>query len=323
MGRQAKPKMAICYDFDGTLAAGNMQEYDYFPQLGIRPKDFWAEAKERARIQEGDEILAYMCLMLEKANADTVKGIQVTKAAFAGYAKKIPLFSGVDEWFGRINAFGKERNVTVEHFIISSGLREMIDGTSIARHFTKIYASSFHYDQHGVAHWPALALNYTTKTQFLFRINKGQLDVWDNSLINAFQAKDERPVPFERMVYIGDGETDVPCMRLVKDQGGFSISVYKSGAAKKKVAAEKLFADGRVNLIAPADYRAGKILDTQIKAIIDKVASDAVVRGLVEHCEKTVDRRALKPALTVRKVAEASLAPTVASEIIEISESNQ
>lgn len=320
MSKPAKPKMAICYDFDGTLAAGNMQEFDYLPQLGIKTKDFWAEAKSRAQGQEGDEILAYMCLMLEKAKADTINGIKVTKAAFAGYAAKVELFKGVEEWFRRINAAGKENDVCIEHFIISSGIREMIEGTAIAKYFTKIYASSFHYDLHGVAHWPALALNYTTKTQCLFRINKGQLDVWDNSKINAFQAKEARPVPFERIVYIGDGSTDVPCMRLVKDQGGHSIAVYHPGKQKVKIGAEQLLSEGRVNLIAQADYSEGKDLDKQIKAIIKKVAADYRVHELVSRCRSAVRGRESKEKTHQIDAAAVTVSPTVNSAIVGVSE---
>lgn len=286
MSKAKRAKIAICYDFDGTLAAGNMQEYDYFPQLGIKPKEFWGEAKKRAQIQEGDEILAYMCLMLEKARANPDKGIQVTKAAFAAYAEKVKLFEGVDSWFGRINAYGKDRSFIVEHYIISSGIREMIMGTTIAKRFTKVYASAFQYDQHGVANWPILAMNYTTKTQFLFRINKGLLDEWDNSEINAFQAKESRPIPFERMMYIGDGSTDVPCMRLVKDQGGHSISVYQPKSSTAKRTSERLLKEERVHLVAPADYREGKELDTQVKCIIDKISADSRLHKLMQRTKK-------------------------------------
>ncbi len=153
----------------------------------------------------------------------------------------------------------------------------MIAGTPISKHFTRIFASSFIYDHHGVASWPAMALNYTTKTQFIFRINKGSLDVYDHSVINDYVPPEERPIPFKHMVFIGDGETDVPCFRLVKDQGGHSIAVYKPNSQKTKT--EKLLKDGRVNFIAPADYNEGKQIDQVVKAIIDKVAVDRHLYG--------------------------------------------
>lgn len=280
MAKARKPRIAICYDFDGTLAPGNMQEYDYIPQLKMTSKGFWEEVQARAKEQEGDGILAYMGLMLEKAKADPSKGILVTKNAFADYARKVEFFPGVDSWFERINQYGREHGSIIEHFIISSGIREMIEGTSIAKQFKKIFASSFMYDQHGVAYWPSLALNYTTKTQFLFRINKGNLDVWDDSKINQYLPHNERPVPFERMIYIGDGSTDVPCMRLVKEQGGHSIAVYQPGSCNKKQSAEQLLKEKRVNFIAPADYRKSKTIDKQVKTVIERISIDFSISRL-------------------------------------------
>ena len=273
MSKRKRPKMAICYDFDGTLASGNLQEYDYIPQLNMSTKEFWTEVRQRAQNQKSDEILAYMGLMIEKANAGRARGIQVTRQAFADYAKKVKLFKGVGGWLERINQAGKDNEIVVEHYIISSGIREMIEGTSIAGHFAKIYASSFMYDQHGVAYWPSLAVNYTTKTQFIFRINKGCLEEWDNSSINEYQPHSDRPIPFERIVYLGDGLTDVPCMRLVKDQGGHSIAVYQPKSSQRKAAAEKLLIQGRVNFVASGDYSKDKTIDHIMMTILRKVSA--------------------------------------------------
>lgn len=269
--------MAIAYDFDGTLAPGNMQEYDFIPKLRMKSKGFWDEVSNHAREQNADQILAYMHLMLKKAESAEVR---VTRNDFRKYGAEIQLFPGVAEWFQRINEYGKEKNIRVEHYIVSSGLREMVEGTSIVKEFQAIYASGFMYDHHGVACWPALAINYTTKTQYLFRINKGSLDVYDNSLINRYVPHEERPVPFENMIFIGDGETDIPCMRLVKEQGGHSISVYNSRKNESKQVAEQLLNDNRVTLIAPADYREGKTIDQAVKAMIDKVEARSKILGL-------------------------------------------
>ncbi len=264
---------AIAYDFDGTLSPGNMQEYDFIPKLGMKPKAFWSEVKELAKQQDGDEILIYMGQMLKKANAADV---QITKSAFTQFGATIELFKGVTEWFDRINAYGREREVKIEHYIISSGLREMIRGTSIANHFSRIFASGFWYDQHDVARFPALGVNYTTKTQYLFRINKGELDVWDHSKINEYTPPKERPVPFSNMIFVGDGETDIPCFRLVKDQGGHSIAVYRSSAKTKgKKYAENLIEQGRVHFALAADYQPESPLDQAVKLVIDKIALDA------------------------------------------------
>jgi hypothetical protein len=264
----------IAYDFDGTLAPGNMQEYDYVPSLGIKPKDFWEEAKDIAKKQEADEILAYMRLMIEKSEAAK---IPIRKDDFINFGKSILLFPGVKDWFKRINAYGKSKKVNVEHFIISSGLREMIEGTPIASCFKKIYASGFMFDHNGVAHWPALAVNYTTKTQYLFRINKNSLDVHDNSMINKYIQKDHRPVPFSNILFIGDGETDIPSMRLVKDQGGHSIAVYPKNKKGARDKAQQLIKDGRVTIATLADYTEGAALDVSVKAMIDKIAANRTI----------------------------------------------
>ncbi|NIP72446.1 MAG: haloacid dehalogenase-like hydrolase, partial [Gammaproteobacteria bacterium] len=172
------------------------------------------------------------------------------------------------------------QGLRVEHFIISSGIREMIEGAPIAHHFREIFASSFIYDHHGVAQWPALALNYTTKTQYLFRINKGVLAVDDDRGINEYLPRHERPVPFENLVFIGDGDTDVPCMRLVKDQGGHAIAVYRPRAEGAQAQAARLIAEQRVDFIAPADYRKGRTLDRIVHGILAKVAADHTLRAL-------------------------------------------
>jgi hypothetical protein len=265
----------IAYDFDGTLAPGNMQEYDFIPALEIKIKDFWEKVGEEAKRHDADGILTYMHLMLKEAGK---KDIKVQRQNFEDFGKKITMFEGVEDWFDRINEYGRLKQIKVQHFIISSGLREMIQGTSIARHFEQIYASGFMYDQHDVAIWPALAINYTTKTQYLFRVNKGSLDVHDNSLINKYVPDNERPVPFANMVFIGDGETDIPCMRLVKSQGGHAIAVYSPSKRGAKTKALQLVKEGRVNLVTTTDYTDGSNMDKAVKAMIDKAAADSAIK---------------------------------------------
>jgi phosphoserine phosphatase len=268
--------MAIAYDFDGTLAPGNMQEYDFIPALNMVSKAFWSSVNTLAQQHEMDQILAYMHMMLEEARKAKVA---VRRTDFKQFGANIELFPGVSGWFKRINAYAKTKGVRLEHFIISSGIREMVEGTPIYKEFKKVYASAFMFDHNGVACWPALAVNYTTKTQYLFRINKGSLDVHDNSVINKFVPKDQRPVPFENMIFIGDGETDIPCMRLVKDQGGHSIAVYNRNKRGVKKHADQLVNDGRATLSAAADFQDGSTIDSCVKAIIDKVEAAARVRG--------------------------------------------
>lgn len=273
--------LAICYDFDGTLAAGNMQERNFIPQIGMGKAEFWDEVKSLAKRHEGDQILLYMKLMLDKAQEHKVT---VRKEDFEAFGRRLKLFSGVfssdeDNWFARINNYADASGIAIKHYIVSSGLREMVAGSLIAKFFTQIYASSFAYDHHGVAVWPALALNYTTKTQYLFRINKGCLDVWDDETINRWVEHTDRPVPFENIIYIGDGVTDVPCFRLVKDQGGHSIAVYQRNKPGAKEQAQAIMRDGRVNFAALTNYADGSLLDRIVKGIIDKVAFDTQLRS--------------------------------------------
>jgi len=276
---------AIAYDFDGTLAPGNMQERDFIPAINMNTSDFWAEVSQKSKDHQADNILIYMKLMLDKAQSAE---IQVREADFKTYGKNLSFFEGVLTnsantelgWFDRINKYGRASGVKVEHYIVSSGIREMIQGTRIAKKFKAIYASSFCYDHHGIAKWPALALNYTTKTQYLFRINKGCLDINDNKNINKYVPERERPVPFTNMVYIGDGDTDIPCFRLLKDRGGHTIAVYKPLTKKGKEKTKALVKDGRVNFVTPADYRNNSQIDKVIKALIDKVGHDSYIDSL-------------------------------------------
>lgn len=272
-----KPIVAFCYDFDGTLSPKNMQEYSFIEKLGIEPLEFWKESTALAEKHNADPILTYMKLMLDKAAAS--QEIKFYRESFEEYGKGVEFFPGVETWFRRINDYGREKGVRVQHFIISSGLKEMIEGTSIGKEFDAIFASCFAYEQHGIAMWPALAVNYTSKTQYLFRISKGALDVNDHKIVNDHMSLLTRPVPFSRIVYIGDGDTDVPCMRLVKDKGGHSVAVYPPSARSKqnkskKETAEKLFKTKRVDFIAKADYSAGSHLEMIAMAVIDKGESE-------------------------------------------------
>jgi len=270
--------MAIAYDFDGTLAPGNMQEYNFIPDLNMDKGEFWQEANELAKKHDMDEVLAYMHLMLIKAKE---KNIPIREEAFMKYGEKITFFEGVESYFDRINAYAASKNMHLEHFIISSGLREFVKGTAIAKHFKTIFASGFEYDESGVACWPALVVNYTNKTQYLFRINKGIYNSYDNTLINKSMPEDERAVPFSNFIYIGDGETDVPAMKMVNLYGGTTIAVYNpaSVATPHRPKSSKdicldLIRQNRADYIAPTNYTEGGELDVMLKKIIDKTAME-------------------------------------------------
>lgn len=275
-------KIAIAYDFDGTLAPGNMQEHSFIPKLGIDNSAFWKEANRIAKENDADEILTYMQLMLKKAGE---KDIPVTRNAFMEHGKEIKFFIGVEPFFGQINEYANSLNVTIDHYIISSGVRDIIKGTSIAKHFKNVFASGYIFDANGVAVWPALAINYTTKTQYLFRINKGINNSYDNTSINKFVEFDKRPIPFSNMIYIGDGETDIPAMKMIKYQGGTAIAVYNQAKRKKKnkpspkQICEKLIEDKRADFITPADYSEGLKLDVILKTLIRKIVEEEKLRN--------------------------------------------
>jgi phosphoserine phosphatase len=271
--------MAIAYDFDGTLAPGNMQEHQFLPDIGMKPDEFWSEADAMAREHQADKVLVYMNLMLKKAKEHKVS---VRIEDFKKRGKTIAFFDGVPGWFNRMNAYADARRVELRHYLISSGNHEIFAGTSVAKYFHAVYASKYLFDENGVAEWPALAINYTTKTQFLFRINKGAEDINDDAKVNEFVPMEARPIPFENMVFIGDGATDIPCFRLVKEKGGLSVAVYPP---KKKGGRDKANAyrqDDRVHAAVPANYTEGSDIDRIIKARIDLVAARHALDGLLD-----------------------------------------
>jgi hypothetical protein len=268
----AKPTVALIYDFDGTLSPCNMQEYDFLKDIGVRnTADFWNEVEEMVKDHDASNILCYMKLMIDKARAAAKS---VKRQAFVDYGKSVELYNGVEQWFDLVDALAKKYNVTVEHYINSSGLKEMIEGTKIASKFKHIYACSFLYNVDGVAEWPAVAVDFTAKTQFLFMINKGIVKISENRKVNEYKPEDERPIPFKHMIYFGDGETDVPCMRMVKQSGGNSIAVYRPRNKQKKELAKKLIHEGRVNFACSADYSDGGEIYKIVEAILSQIKSN-------------------------------------------------
>ena len=272
-------KTALIYDFDGTLARGNMQEVTFIPSIGMGVGDFWVEADRLTRAADGDNILMYMQLMLARARES---GQPITRSLLREHGEDVKLFDGLKSdltgqgWFDRINAVGARYGLDIEHYIISAGLEEMIDGCPIRPVFRHVFASKFAYDDHGAAIWPAVGVNYTTKTQYLFRINKGVLNHWDHGRINRFVPDDARAVPFERMIFLGDGDTDVPTMKMMHTKGGFSIAVYdprNSERDQEKI--YSLISEDRVNFVAAADYREGQPLDLIVKGLLGRIAINA------------------------------------------------
>ena len=271
-----KPIVALIYDFDGTLAPGNMQEYSFINAVGRKKDEFWAETHEMAKDQDSDGVLIYMLLRLEEAKK---KGIKLTRKKLRTYGKDITFFKGVETWFERIRKIGEKEGVIIEHYINSSGLLEIMEGTRIAKEFKAIFASSFYYDKEGCAIWPASAVNYTNKTQFLFKINKGILNIHDSEKINSSVPEEEKRVSFSNMIYFGDGETDVPCMKLTRQLGGTSIAVYNNSEASKEVA-QRLFEQHRVSFTCPADYTEGSLVEEIVTKLIRKIKADSDLSSL-------------------------------------------
>ena len=278
--KEDRPVVAICYDFDKTLSPDDMQAQGFIQSVDYEVSEFWQESNGLAEQNDMDQNLAYMFKMMETAEGHVL----FTKDTLLKYGAQVRLFPGVEDWFRRIRDYGEAHGVIVEHYIISSGLKEMIEGTAIASEFEKIYASTFFYNDKGVPKWPAQVVNYTNKTQFLFRIEKGVLDINDLGVNDSFPPEDIR-VPFRNMIYIGDSDTDIPCMKLVNTYGGHSIGVYNAETLDK-TKVYKMMREGRIRYYAPADYSEGTQLDELVKAIIDRTATNERLEEIHFRCKK-------------------------------------
>lgn len=259
------PIVAIMYDFDRTLCTKDMQGYSFIPSLGLTEGEFWDFTNELGNREHMDSVLAYMYAMVKKAQD---KNIALKRESLVKMGESVELFKGVEKWFDRINRFGFDNGVEIEHYVISSGMREIIEGTAIKDCFKSIFACEFLYDENGAAVWPKTDVNYTNKTQFVYRINKGVLDIANDIDLNRSMPDDSKRVPFTNMIYIGDGLSDVPCMKMMKAYGGYSIAVYQ----KRDDKVEALLRGDRVDFIYPADYSENTGLDLTVKNIIRKMA---------------------------------------------------
>ncbi len=260
--------VAIMYDFDKTLTTKDMQEYTFIPKVGMTASEFWGKSNVLAQECGMDRILAYMKLMLDES---TSHGQSIHRDDFVALGQDLEFFPGVLGWFKHINLQARAMEIDIQHYIISSGLREIIEGSAIGKEFKRVYASEYLYGQDGVAQWPKLAVNYTAKTQFLFRINKGVLEVYEDARLNDHTPEDERAIPFRNMIYVGDGLTDVPCMKLVKSNGGKSIAVYQEGSMD---VCKKLMRENRIDYYALADYSKGAPLSALVTAILRKIKAE-------------------------------------------------
>ena len=275
-----KPIIALIYDFDGTLSPGNMQEFGFIQAIGSTPDEFWSKSNDIAKGQDASNILAYMKLMYDEARKN---GIRLTREDFRRYGSDIVLFDGVREWFRNVNEYGRRHGVIIEHYINSSGLKEIIEGSSIAKEFKHIFAGSFIYDEAGEAEWPGIAVDFTAKTQFLFKIQKGIFSSRDAKRVNESMAEDAKRIPFTQMIYFGDGETDIPSMKVVNMFGGNAIAVFNPTDPRKRGLARKLLRQGRVNFITPAVYSRESRTFRLVCAIIDKVKADNELKLLSRY----------------------------------------
>ena len=261
-----KTTIGILYDFDKTLCTTDMQEYSFIKNLGMTSNEFWGAAADITAKHEVEKILAYMFVMIKKCKE---KGIPLTEEYLNKCGENVVLFKGVETWFDRINEYGESLGVKIEHYIISSGTYEIIQGTPIAKYFKRIYACKYMYDENGEALWPALAINYTLKTQYIYRISKGILDVTDDYNLNRLQDESLRRIAYRNMIYIGDGMTDIPCMKMLKSKGGKSIALYQSGKAET---VKPLVEDDRINYVCVADYSPNSSLEKIVKLMIENMA---------------------------------------------------
>lgn len=282
------PIIAFLYDFDKTLCTTDMENYSFIPSLGLTPEEFWPLANGFGRENHVDSVLAYMYTMVNEARK---RNSPFTRSDLVEMGKSVELFPGVKEWFARIDAFGRELGVQVEHYVLSTGLQEIIEGSGIFDCFKEVYASEYYYDENGLPIWPKLAVNFTSKTQFVYRINKGILDVSNDHDLNASMPDDSKRVPFTNMIYVGDGLSDVPCMKMMRAYGGQAIAVYQEDG--NRAAVEDLLATGRVDYAFPADYREGTAMDKTVKNIIRKMAiNETLSRETTRQLHIVAQRRA-------------------------------
>ncbi len=274
--------IAMVYDFDGTLSPQPMQEYTVLPKLGIRPRDFWKQVEKESAETVSEKMLVYMRLLLEEAHA---RKINISRRDFQAMGKDIPYFPGVEGWFSRINAHVRRRGggqVNIQHYIVSAGMKEILEGISIRRHFQQIYASEYHFNFQGIATFPKLLITDTTKTQYLFRVNKGKETLEES--INEHMPENQRPIPFQNIIYIGDGMTDVPSMALTKKNGGHTIAVYPTRNREDRDTCVKLLSAQRVDFIAPADYRLGSKLSSRVALLLDAIMAHISYRREMAAC---------------------------------------
>lgn len=281
-----KKTIALVYDFDGTLSPRPMQEYAFLPQIGEDPKAFWAECNRVSKAEKADGLITYMHLLYKKAKE---RGVRIDRDDLVAQGRSVELFPGVADWFDEIGAYvrlrAESQGVTLRHYLISSGLKEIIEGTSIYGRFDNVFASEYWFEAYDLP-YPKRVITDTGKTQYLFRINKGVEDLGES--INQHMPEGARPIPFSNMIYFGDGDTDVPSMAVMRKNGGHAIAVYPPGKSKTKCT--DLYRAGRIDFFAPADYRRGSDLFRRTCLLIDRILADIRVQEEVWRLGRSLGR---------------------------------
>ncbi len=292
-------RMAICYDFDRTLSPDDMQTFTLIPSFGVDAEDFWGESDKLARTNLMDKNLAWMFELIKYSK---FKGKSLSRDYFKSIGAEVLLYDGVEGWFEHINRYAEQHGIECEHYIISSGLKEIIEGSPIAKYIKRIYASSYLYSADGIAEWPAQVVNYTTKTQFIFRIAKGYLEEYDER-VNDNMPHSELRIPYDNIVYIGDSATDIPSMRTVMRKGGYSIGVYDPQSNDRRKV-HQLFNDGRLNYFAPAKYHPTSRITKYLHQIIDEIEVRTKMREewekLNSDARRTFESSVIKNVLCTR-----------------------
>ena len=269
-----KRTIALVYDFDGTLSPKPMQEYTFLPKIGMDAKAFWAESNRLSKAQGADPLITYMHLMYKKAKE---RNVRIDREDLVALGRDVELFPGVESWFDDIETYVKLRaesqGVTLRHYLVSSGLTEILEGISIRPRFHNVFASEYWFEAYDLP-YPKRVITDTGKTQYLFRINKGVEDLGQS--INDHMPEQIRPIPFSNMVYFGDGDTDVPSMAVMRKNGGYAIAVHPAG--KNRAKCVNLFKAGRCDFFAVADYRRGSDLFRRTCLLLDRMLADIRVR---------------------------------------------
>ncbi len=280
--------IGIVYDYDQTLSPTYMQDEVLFPKFGINPSEFWKRCKILVEEQGYESELAYL-----KAIIDYLEMDGPSNADLEELGRGLQFFPGLPEMFEELDAVLSDEHramgVRIEHYIVSSGIKALIDGSRLRPYCKEIFGCEFAENAAGRISFPRRVISHTSKTQYLFRINKGMLDPAED--VNDHMPDHLRPIPFPNMVYLGDGPTDVPCFTVMKRFGGHSIAVYNPDDRTRtsfRKAYQLAGVAGRIKHIAPADYRAGSHLRLLLEETVLEIASRIVEARRREIQENTV-----------------------------------